>query len=153
MTEIEAWLPPLAPLFSQIQQRYALFAQDDLPTQLKLIQWYEAHGHLVQAYTLAREWLVNYELYRQGLWDSRNIKSTREEVEKQLSHAARGVQEGDPHSKANLIAVLWSKLGNYRNDIAHCGFREDSKPAATLRQDLQQVITQLELLLQEVQRG
>ncbi|MCS6918578.1 MAG: TIGR02221 family CRISPR-associated protein [Fimbriimonadales bacterium] len=145
--EVEAWLPPLAPIFSQVQQRYASFAQENLAAQLELIRWYDAHGHLVQAYTLAREWLVNYELHRQGRWESRNDKDAREGVEAQLRQAVQESQPGGLGS--NPIADLWARLGDYRNDIAHCGFREHSKPAATLRQDLKQIIKQMESLLSQ----
>lgn len=145
--EIREWLPPLVPLFSQIQQQYEQFAQDDLHTQLRLVEWYAAHEHLVQAYTLAREWLVNYELHRQGRWDARNDRTAREDAEKQLNQAVQSIRENDPSRETSDIAQLWANLGNYRNDIAHCGFRESPIPAATLRQKLQALIEKLKSLL------
>ena len=146
-TEINNWLPPLIPLFNQIQQRYTPFAEDDLSTQLKLIRWYMAHGHLVQAYTLAREWLVNYQLQREGLADRRDDKDTRKQVEKRLNESAKKLQDGDSESKANPVVLLWDALTEYRNDIAHCGFRKHPKPAETLKGDLGRLIEQMESLL------
>jgi len=145
--EVRKWLPPLVPLFSQIQQQYAPFAQDDLHTQLKVIEWYATHGHLVQAYTLAREWLVNYELRRQGKWDARADRNTRESVERDLHQAAMSTRAGDSSHNADRIAKLWDELTDYRNDIAHCGFRESPIPAATLRDKLGRIIEQLKSLL------
>jgi CRISPR-associated Csx2 family protein len=145
--EIRDWLPPLVPLFNQIEQRYARFAKDDLSTQLELIRWYEAHGHLVQAYTLAREWLVNYELHKRGLWESRNNKGVREEVETDLREVGQPANSDEPQNAQNVVADLWRRLGDYRNDIAHCGFREHSKPAETLKRDLEQMVETMESLL------
>ncbi len=151
--KIQAWLPPLVPLFEQIEKQYAEFTQDDPPTQLRLIRWYEERGHLVQAYTLAREWLVNYELYRQGLWDSIDDRNAREEVEEQLNKEANRIREGDSEIGANQLATLWSDLRNYRNDIAHCGFRKGPLAVDKLRRRLQKIIDDLELLWQQELSG
>lgn len=38
----------------QVSETYYPFAQDDLHTQAKLIDWYYENEHIVQAVTLAR---------------------------------------------------------------------------------------------------
>lgn len=54
---------------------------------------------------------------------------------------------GDSSHNADRIAKLWDELTDYRNDIAHCGFRESPIPAATLRDKLGRIIEQLKSLL------
>jgi CRISPR-associated DxTHG motif protein len=105
--EIAVWAPPLAPLLERIAQSYSAFANDDLRTQAHLIEWYHRHGHVMQAVTLAREWVISYRLVQQGKdWQDRGA---REQMEQHLN--AHAVQD-----------ALWSKVRDLRNDLAHCGF-------------------------------
>ncbi|GIV09208.1 MAG: hypothetical protein KatS3mg019_1299 [Fimbriimonadales bacterium] len=147
LKEIETCLPPLKPLFEQIRQKYAPFAQDDLHTQLELVRWYRDHGHLVQAYTLAREWVVNYKLREKNSWEKRMEKDTRSDIEKELSDEARKLRDGASQSTKNTVADLWDQITNYRNDIAHCGFRSDLKPAGTFKSGLNKIIEGMQSLL------
>ncbi len=105
--EIERWAPPLVPLLDQISETYHPFARDDLRTQVKLIEWYYQHGHIVQAVTLAREWVISYNLQQQG----KDWRDMRERKAMECMLNAEAIK--DP---------LWSKVRDLRNDLAHCGF-------------------------------
>lgn len=105
--EIEKWAPALVPLMDQVSETYRPFARDDLRTQVELIEWYHQRGHIVQAVTLVREWVVSYHLQQQGK-DWRDMHE-REAMECMLN--AEAIE--DP---------LWSKVRDLRNDLAHCGF-------------------------------
>jgi CRISPR-associated protein, TM1812 family len=58
-TEVGQWTQPLTLLLDKIAAAYAPFQDDSLPTQAALIRWYLDHNHIVQAVTLAREWVVS----------------------------------------------------------------------------------------------
>jgi CRISPR-associated DxTHG motif protein len=60
------WTPPLTLLLDKIADAYEPFQDDSLPTQATLIRWYLDHNHIVQAMTLAREWVVSYHLHKEG---------------------------------------------------------------------------------------
>lgn len=111
--EIWQWASPLIPLLEQIEEAYRPFAENDLLTQIKLIEWYLQHGHTVQAMTLAREWLVSYKAQQMGK-DPGN-RNHRDDAEHALN-------EGLQQKHGDLLTQCWSQVVNLRNDLAHCGF-------------------------------
>jgi len=136
-TEVSQWTPPLTLLLDKIATAYAPFRDDSLPTQAALIRWYLSHNHIVQAMTLAREWVVSYHLHKEGRdWRSRK---EREQMEKRLGES---LQQDS----------LWSKIAEIRNDLAHCGFgRAEGQvlSAASVRQNAEKVVEQIEQLAQQ----
>jgi len=135
--EVSQWVPPLRLLLDKIAATYAPFQDDSLPNQAKLIRWYLDHNHIVQAMTLAREWVVSYHLHKEGRdWRSRK---EREQMEKRLGES---LQQDS----------LWSKIAEIRNDLAHCGFgREEGQvlSATSIRQNAEEVVKQIERLAQQ----
>jgi len=135
--EVPQWARPLTLLLDKIAAAYAPFQDDSLPTQAKLIRWYLNHNHIVQAMTLAREWVVSYHLHKEGRdWRSRK---EREQMEKRLGES---LQQDS----------LWSKIAEIRNDLAHCGFgREEEQvlSAKSIRQNAEEVVKQIERLAQQ----
>jgi CRISPR-associated DxTHG motif protein len=135
--EVSDWTPPLRLLLDKIAAAYAPFQDDSLPTQAKLIRWYLNHNHIVQAMTLAREWVVSYHLHKEGK-DWRDA-AARKQMENQLNESLK--QE-----------ALWSDIITIRNDLAHCGFgrAEGQVIAATsIRQNAEEVVKQIERLAQQ----
>ena len=136
-TEVGQWTQPLTLLLDKIAAAYAPFQDDSLPTQAKLIRWYLNHNHIVQAMTLAREWVVSYHLHKEGK-DWRDA-AARKQMENQLNESLK--QE-----------ALWSDIITIRNDLAHCGFgrAEGQVIAATsIRQNAEEVVKQIEQLAQQ----
>ncbi len=141
--EIRQWLPPLVPLLDQVKASYAPFAEDTLEAQGELIKWYAHHGHAVHAITLAREWLVSYELEQSG-GDKMDV-GQREQVSEALNERART-------NDLSLVVEVWRELSGLRNDIAHCGFREGSAKAKTLQAAAEKAYEKIHKIL-EATRG
>jgi CRISPR-associated DxTHG motif protein len=136
-TEVPQWARPLTLLLDKIAATYAPFQDDSLPTQVKLIRWYLDHNHIVQATTLAREWVVSYYAQQKSL--------SRNDAENELNQRANN-QENDE------LVQLWSSIRNIRNDLAHCGFgREEGQvlSATSIRQNAEEVVKQIERLAQQ----
>jgi CRISPR-associated DxTHG motif protein len=136
-TEVGQWTQPLTLLLDKIAAAYAPFQDDSLPTQAKLIRWYLNHNHIVQAMTLAREWVVSYYAQQKSL--------SRDDAEDELNQRANN-QESDE------LVQLWSSIRNIRNDLAHCGFgREEGQvlSATSIRQNAEEVVKQIERLAQQ----
>jgi CRISPR-associated DxTHG motif protein len=136
--EVSQWARPLTLLLDKIATAYAPFQDDSLSTQAALIRWYFKHNHIMQAMTLAREWVVSYHLHKEGRdWRSRK---EREQMEKRLGES---LQQDS----------LWSKIAEIRNDLAHCGFgRAEGQvlSAKLIHQNAEEVVQQTEqLVLQE----
>jgi CRISPR-associated DxTHG motif protein len=135
--EVSQWAPPLRLLLDKIAAAYAPFQDDSLPTQAKLIRWYLNHNHIVQAMTLAREWVVSYYAQQKSL--------SRNDAENELNQRANN-QENDE------LVQLWSSIRNIRNDLAHCGFsRAEGQvlSATSIRQNAEEVVKQIERLAQQ----
>ena len=135
--EVSDWTPPLTLLLDKIADAYEPFQDDSLPTQAKLIRWYLNHNHIVQAMTLAREWVVSYHLHKEGK-DWRDA-AARKQMENQLNESLK--QE-----------ALWSDIITIRNDLAHCGFgRAEGQvlSATSIRQNAEEVVKQIERLAQQ----
>lgn len=136
-TEVGRWTQPLTLLLDKIAAAYASFQDDSPLTQAKLIRWYFNHNHIVQAVTLAREWVVSDYARQKSL--------SRDDAEAELNRRANN-QESDE------LVQLWSSIRNIRNDLAHCGFgRAEGQvlSAASIRQNAEKVVEQIEQLAQQ----
>ena len=135
--EVSQWVPPLRLLLDKIATTYAPFQDDSLPNQAKLIRWYLDHNHIVQAMTLAREWVVSYHLHKEG-------KDWRDPHEREWMEQLLG--------EFLKLSPLWSKITGTRNDLAHCGFgRAEGQvlSAASIRQNAEEVVKQVERLARQ----
>jgi CRISPR-associated DxTHG motif protein len=135
--EVSDWTPPLTLLLDKIADAYEPFQDDSLPTQAALIRWYLDHNHIVQAVTLAREWVVSDYARQKSL--------SRDDAEDELNQRANN-QESDE------LVQLWSSIRNIRNDLAHCGFgRAEGQvlSATSIRQNAEEVVKQIERLAQQ----
>lgn len=136
-TEVGQWTQPLTLLLDKIAAAYAPFQDDSLPTQAALIRWYLKHNHIVQAMTLAREWVVSDYARQKSL--------SRDDAEAELN------QRAENHDKDEIIQ-LWNRIRELRNDLAHCGFgRAEGQvlSAASIRQNAEKVVEQIEQLAQQ----
>ena len=135
--EVSDWTPPLTLLLDKIADAYEPFQDDSLPTQAALIRWYLNHNHIVQAVTLAREWVVSDYARQKSL--------SRDDAEAELNQRANN-QESDE------LVQLWSSIRNIRNDLAHCGFgREEGQvlSATSKRQNAEEDVKQIDQLAQQ----
>ena len=135
--EVSDWTPPLTLLLDKIADAYEPFQDDSLPTQATLIRWYLDHNHIVQAMTLAREWVVSYHLHKEG-------KDWRDPHEREWMEQLLG--------EFLKLSPLWSKITGTRNDLAHCGFgRAEGQvlSAASIRQNAEEVVKQVERLARQ----
>ncbi len=145
-------LHPFLILLERIEDEYGAHAvphperqvRESLVKQYQLIQWYLKNRHIIQAVTLAREWVitvVGWKRDTQFLID----KQKRGEIEEllgQLKHkeehtSAEATLEAMGLS-AEEIAQLkktWSHLSDLRNDIAHSGMRKGAKSAKQVIQE------------------
>jgi len=161
-TEFERWAKPFALLAGQIRNELEPLAFDqsdtlsreNLEKQLGLVDHYLKKGLVVQAVTLAREWVVSYVLLCRGSGDWLR-RSDREEAERALGAAAarlRGENAEPPEWFGQLphkeeLGQLWNRLGNLRNDLAHCAMSADARSARTIEQDAQTIPQRLRALL------
>lgn len=132
--EARDWAKPFSLLVDRIADSFVPFACDEtdlaerLKTECRIIDWLFNKNQIVQAILLAREWIVTYVILKLGGGDIQDSKF-REEIENKINSAVRS--EGDLPVDRKLLEI-WSKLGDLRNDTAHCGMRKNPKPSDKL---------------------
>lgn len=148
---------PFSLLSDRVVREYGQFAltnpkgtanlTENLRLQLKTIYWYIQRSQVVQAVTLAREWLVSVLVLNFGISEYMfDLKRGREHAEKALNNATeirkphpRPIAPGDCDQQfetlpqADELVKLWSQIIELRNDIAHCGMNRQPQTAAKLQ--------------------
>lgn len=123
---------PFATLLEKVEDAYLPRADSSLAGQIELIQWYIDHGHILQAATVGREWIVTFLCEQLSL----DPLSGRDDAETALNHLVLSHLEGgvegtpSPHLEqtrslpcAEKLSQYWSRARDLRNDLAHCGYR------------------------------
>ena len=161
-TEFEQWAKPFALLASQIWSELEPLAfarpdelsRENLEKQLGLVEYYLRKGLLVQAVTLAREWVVSYALLCRGAgdWLRRADRAEAEEALGAAAARAKGENVEPPEWVAQLscsaeLAHFWGELSNLRNALAHCAMSHDAPSVSTLEQNAQTLPQKLRSLL------
>lgn len=162
--EFEQWAKPFALLVDQVRRELEPLAfaepdtlsQENLERQLRLVEYCLAKGLIVQAVTLAREWVVSYVLLcrESGDWLRR---SDRKEAEDALGAAVARLQGGTAEpppewfaqlSQSSVLPQLWKELGQLRNDLAHCAMNLDARGAHAIERAAQEIPARLRALLE-----
>jgi len=154
------WARPFTVMADRIQAEYGKYNLPDpigdvaasLRHQLSIIRWYAEHGQIIQAVTLAREWVVTaVGMQLQGSF----ILATdeREKIERGLSGLCRVAQGRSfpcelnevgralqSWPEAQAIRDLWNQLSTVRNDLDHAGMKPGPMKAAILRRTTQEEI-------------
>lgn len=150
---------PFEMLRQQVTQTFSSFAgnlDEDakaaLQAQFRLIQWYYKNNRIIEAMTLAREWLlaaVNYQLEGSVDIDSRY---TREDINdalweisqnrplKQLTDYGKTIHKWP--QKRKLIAV-WHQVRTLRNTLDHAGYERHTPNAIKIVQSADRAIASL----------
>jgi len=158
--DMAQWARPFTVMADRIRAEYGKYNLPDpikdiavsLRHQLSLIHWYAEHGQIIQAITLAREWVVTAVGERlQGSF----ILATgeREKIERGLSGLCLVAQgRSSPNElnevgkalqswpEAKALTDLWNKLSAVRNDLDHAGMNPNPMDAVKLRRKTQEEI-------------
>lgn len=162
---------PFEALAEKIKNAYGQFAlanpldieeaQRTLALQFLLIQWYLEHQQAAQAALLMREWLVSLLMVNSEKYPLNNLNS-RIECEKILHNACRQLRDNGIEDlrqfnadisrlpKPEKILNVWDKLTQLRNDIAHCGMRENARLPEKLIDDTKAIYAELSLAREEI---
>lgn len=150
---------PFSLLSDKVVQEYGQFAlnqpqntanlTENLRLQLQMIDWYIQRDKIVQAVTLAREWLVSVLVLNFELGDYMfDLKQGRDCAEKALNNATENRKPSDKRREiipsnydnqfeklpqANELVKIWGTMTELRNDIAHCGMNRQPQTAETLK--------------------
>jgi hypothetical protein len=153
---------PFKVLAEQVREAYLPFAlsaptesvnvQADLKIQLAMVRWYLDKGQVVQAVTLAREWLVSLLVWKLHTGDLLDQKGARWPVELALNNAveqARDTPQAMTPSRLDgalqslrvldELVAAWARLRDLRNDLAHVGMNDHATGAARLCREAEEL--------------
>jgi len=165
-------VPPFVSLLKRVEKDYTKFGlenptdyencpQASLLRQLEMVEWYAQKGQIVQALSMAREWLPSLLCYHFKLDPLDKVK--REEMELLLTGGkikdkdgktikeSRYLNEWSNVSKKNRKQLnnLWGgdfNLANLRNDVLHSGFRKNPKSAEDIMEQTNKIIEELKAI-------
>ena len=168
-------IPPFATLLQRVDADYSKFGlanpQQDrnsskasLVKQLQMVEWYLEKNEIVQALSLAREWLPSLLCYHFEL-DMLN-QNSRDEMELLLHGGKLKDREGNTIRESKYLVQwealakktrkplnkLWGgeyDLANLRNDVLHAGYRKNSRDAEKILQQTQEILNQLKAIASE----
>lgn len=155
--EVEEWAKPFSLLLDRTRTAYAAFALTEpmveisisLNKQLALIHWYLERDQIVQAVTLAREWVVSLTCFRLKwhLIDDRHL------AESMLNLGVHALRDGKPlpppiKNVTDITALIkaWSRIQDLRNDVAHCGMRTTPRPTSKIIAGITELVEELDIL-------
>ncbi|MBK1986906.1 TIGR02221 family CRISPR-associated protein [Sphaerospermopsis aphanizomenoides BCCUSP55] len=162
-------LPPFTTLLNRVENDYGSFglsnpeeyqtnAKASLVKQLRMVEWYVNKGQVVQALSLAREWLPSLLCYYFNL-DPRK-QGHREDMEKLLKAPTNPTAQLNlvrdlrhlsqwskvPQSKKEKLRQLWKgkyNLTKLRNDVLHAGCGEDPELAVDILNKTKNILKEL----------
>jgi CRISPR-associated DxTHG motif protein len=154
--ETARFAQPFVLLLERTQQHVASLAADNLQAQRQLVHWYVEHDHAMQALALAREWLVSWVCHALGL----DLIKGRDAAEKALTHFWRR-ERGKPIDgelspllerlatapQADDLLQAWDPIGDLRNDVLHCGYRDEPRTAGKILKGVEEIAGHLDRLL------
>lgn len=167
---------PFSLLSDKVVQEYGQFALNNpkevatldknLCLQLQMIDWYIQRNEVVQAVTLAREWLVSLLVLNFGISEYMfDLKKGREYAENALNNATENRKPDDKRrktspskydtqfeelSQADELVKVWSQMTELRNDIAHCGMNRQPQTATKLKEKTVLLYPKLEKIGKEL---
>ena len=160
--ELARWTPPFAVLAERVRAEIAPLShpnpeqldEGNLRAQLELIGYALGKGLVLQAVTLAREWLVSWYLWRTfpELRPSWRQRESRQRAENELNALQQQLRDGSPLLHAlpeRRIAEVWDQVTQLRNDLAHCGMREVPVPLQRAQSWAEGIIARLQAILAE----
>lgn len=167
---------PFSLLAEKVVKEYGQFAvanptetanfTENIQIQLAMIKWYLDRNQVVQASTLAREWLVSVLVLRFGLseqmFDNR-IGHSRDNVQKALNNSVQKRRPEPRHItpsccdeqleellEADDLARVWGQMTELRNDIAHVGMNLQPRTAAQLKKNAVSLYEKLQKLAEKL---
>ncbi|MBR8831961.1 MAG: hypothetical protein N5P05_001729 [Chroococcopsis gigantea SAG 12.99] len=163
---ISEFIPPFNMLLNRVKDDYSVFgliqpedyvnnAKSALLKELEMIEWYVSKGKIIQALSLAREWLPSLLCCYFNL-DPQIERPNRYQMELLLnggrtpdkSEESPYLEEWQkiPKQKRNKLTNLWAgefNLAKLRNDVLHAGFRKNPKSAEEILGQTWQIIDKL----------
>ena len=119
----------LKTILEKVQDNLSPFSSGNIENLFYAAKWCAAHGLFQQGYTFLREYVSSYYVKEKFGFDKIFCISTRKKVEEELMNDRK--------------SILY-RIGKSRNDINHCGMREETLKRKDLKKQLDRWILEVE---------
>jgi CRISPR-associated DxTHG motif protein len=99
--------------------------QDELQRQARIIDQYLEREQSALGLSLMREWVVSLGIYHNGNRDQWLERNERLRIERNIGALALRELKDYLDDAQKEWSEFWNQLGEQRNQIAHCGMKED----------------------------
>ncbi len=109
--------------FSEYKDAESLFTPEGFIAQTKMITYYLDTKNYLQAAALSREILVSSICIKMDIMPL--VRDDRKNAEDHLNALSHDLKNGIKNKENRILIQLWEKITNIRNDLLHCGMREE----------------------------
>ena len=148
--EADDWAKPFSLLLDRINQAFSPLSLQEprndinrrLAIEVEMLKRQLEKGQVIQAILLSREWVVTYYTTFLG----KDLLTGREEAEEMLNDQARSQISAKDHAEEPELIRIWRDLIQLRNDVAHCGMRNNPMQSLKLETKAEEVVLRLSKL-------
>jgi len=137
--QIGRFAAPMLLLLDHIRESFSSLIEGDFTTQaVNLVAWHVAHGNNLQAISYMRELIVSKTMLELMQMDEKDqyCLEKRQDAEQLLNRLSR------QQKSSLLVPRLWSRISQLRNDMNHCGFRQDCAPASGIVNKMERLLAE-----------
>jgi len=164
-TEADAWAKPFREVLAQVRDELKPLARsnpeqldrDNLSCQLEIISHCQRKNLVMQAITMAREWIVSMVLLKHntGDWLERSCRYPAEHALGAAMQLAQGKEAEvfawfEQLSGKAQLCNTWDWLSELRNEVAHCGMNRQGTAVTKIEQRAQEISQRLQELLNDL---
>ena len=150
-------LPPLIPLFTEVEDELSKFTGDSLDVAVQVASWCLEHNFIPQGYTALQEGIITWCLeslnkdvfnvsYRDAVTSAVKIKNLNLDESKWNKKALSQkelIAELFAQDWFNKMTSIMDRVTTKRNDINHGGYKEDYINSERLKKDLNDLIKEI----------
>jgi len=157
----KSYIKPMTPLIENIKNHFDNFTDDEDKNMIQVVKWCRDHNMIQQGLTILEEGIITYFCNRlgvdkcnqkirdavgQALYIKRNNlpKEKWKDEAKIYEDIVNNILESENSDK---FAKLIYNIKDFRNDINHAGWRENSKPYKTFAKKLNSFIDDVEKII------
>ncbi|MGI6166418.1 MAG: TM1812 family CRISPR-associated protein [Limnochordia bacterium] len=134
--------PLLLPLI--LEPYYQMESDDQFQDGYRLVKWHVDHRNWTVAATLMRELMVNKVIVAVLNCNALNDRKIRARAE----HMLNKIRNSRNPRLTQQVGATWSRITTYRNDLAHCGAKEERLRVTKLQTEGQELFTQFQAIMQ-----
>lgn len=144
------FIPPVEPLLTKVEEKFKNFSnKDNIQSQFEAVKWALNHNFIQQGFTILREVLISLICKKSGI-ENFEVEENRRMVTDILNQR-NNFEKNDKREKVERylsqnkeLINIWEQVIQYRNDINHAGYLQNSHTPENFKGKLEEFVDKLE---------